>query len=327
MSDLPTTWLTDYDVYHLGLSGGKDSTALMLWAVYESGIDPAKLVVSFNDTGNEDLLTYAWILYLSQNVHPVTVVQPPLDFWQLAKKKGRFPAVMSRFCTEQLKIHPALRTVWQLNEKGSVLIMSGVRRQEGTATNDRGDLPAFGRSDDFGADKYLPIYEWTLEQVWDIHRRYIPLETAVNLVKNDPKMCPAKKIKLIGRIRKTGIPRNPLYDMGARRVGCFPCFNSSKPEIRAMNEFRPERIDFIEERENETGRERNDGFSSFFSYDKVPVDHRSRETVSVEGKLFLVATIRDIVSWSKTKRGGKQFELDLDFDEPVRACGVHGMCE
>lgn len=317
--------LSEYDVFHLGLSGGKDSTAVMLWAVYESGIDPAKLVVSFNDTGNEDLLTYAWILYLSQNVHPVTIVQPPLDFWQLAKKKGRFPARKTRFCTQHLKIHPSLRFVWKLKERGDLLIMSGVRREEGTATNDRGDLPQFDYSDDYACDKYLPIYEWTIEQVWDIHRRYLPLGAAVKLVENDPLMCPAKKAKLIRKMGKHNIPRNPLYDMGARRVGCFPCIYAAKAEIRAMEEYRPERIDFIEAQEGSFTN--GNMYSTLFARNTVPLAHRGKEVITEAGEHMKVATIRDVVQWSKTKHGGKQFLLDLDYDESPRACGVHGMCE
>lgn len=326
MSALPETWLTDYDVYHLGLSGGKDSTAAMLWAVHESGIDPAKLVVSFSDTGNEDILTYAWINYLSQNVHPVTFVQPPLDFWDLARKKKMFPARTTRFCTSELKIHPSLRFIWKLKEKrGEVLVMSGIRREEGKSSNDRGDLPKFGYSDDYGCDKYLPIYEWSLEQVWDAHKRYLSLDATIGLVEDDPVMCPATKALLIAKIRRDGIPRSPLYAMGARRVGCFPCIFSAKAEIRAMAKYRPERIDFIESKE---GSFVGGMYSTMFAAKTVPLAHRGgAEMTTKAGKHIKLATIRDVVRWSKTKRGGKQFEMDLDYDDTLRACGVNGMCE
>ena len=51
-------------INHIGCSGGKDSTALLLWAIFESGYSRDSLDVSFCDTGNEAPATYDYISYL-----------------------------------------------------------------------------------------------------------------------------------------------------------------------------------------------------------------------------------------------------------------------
>ena len=73
---------------------------------------------------------------------------------------------------------------------------------------------------------------------------------------------------------------NPMYDLGFQRVGCFPCIFESKPGLRVLAENFPERIDFIEQKEQELG-------TSFFPWDKVP-DSMCREP-----------KIRDVVAWSR----------------------------
>lgn len=52
-------------INHIGISGGKDSTALLLWAVHESGYDPNSLDVTFCNTHNEHQITYDYVRMLS----------------------------------------------------------------------------------------------------------------------------------------------------------------------------------------------------------------------------------------------------------------------
>ena len=54
----------------VGISGGKDSGAVLLWLVYESGIPKHKINATFCDTGNEHEWTYQQVDMLSQKAHP-----------------------------------------------------------------------------------------------------------------------------------------------------------------------------------------------------------------------------------------------------------------
>lgn len=322
--------ISDYDIYHLGLSGGKDSTAVLLWIVYESGWDLDKLRVTFCDTGNEDGLTYAFLNMLRRDIFKFRLLKPERNFWELAKFKKRFPSRRARFCTQWLKIIPTREHVLDLQRAGNnALMLNGVRKDEGKPSNDRGDLPQFGWDEGFACDIFRPIYEWSIDDVWAIHKKYLDLEDIIAIVECDPimaPMAPEKKAKLIGKIRENGIPRNPLYDMGVKRVGCFPCINSAKEEIRLLDEYRPERIDFIESQEGQNESDRNNMYSSMFARNTVPLPHRSIEIVTASGEKMKVATIRDVVQWSKTAYGGKQYKMELDMPA-ASACDIGGMCE
>ncbi len=65
--------MSEYTLYHIGVSGGKDSTALLLWAVNESGYPRDRIVASFCDTGNEHQITYDYVRMLSDKVFHIPV--------------------------------------------------------------------------------------------------------------------------------------------------------------------------------------------------------------------------------------------------------------
>lgn len=320
--------IATFDIYHAGVSGGKDSTALALWLRFESGLPLEKIDISFCDTNNEDPLTYAFLDLLRTIIAPVPirVLSPERDFWELAAWKGRFPSTKARFCTQHLKIIPTRAEVQRLLQESSrVLVINGVRRSEGHTGNNRAAALEWEHDlEGWGTWIHRPIVEWTIEQVWAIHKRHIPLDDVIALVWADPTMAEETKFHLTTKMAERGIPDNPLYTMGASRVGCFPCINSRKAEIRAMDKYRPERIEFIEHEELSFTDTRQ-GISTFFRRNTTPPRWRSRKVVTVAGEVVTVPTIRDVVEWSKTSRGGKQYEMD--FDLPASACDIGGMCE
>ena len=112
-----------------------------------------------------------------------------------------------------------------------------------------------------------------------------------------------------------------MYAKGALRVGCAPCIMSRKSEVRLLARNYPDRIDMI--RTAEISISHNKGYASFFSRTKVPDRFRSREIVTKSGEKMKVATIDDVVSWSRL--GG-----NLDFEELLDGyvCDVeYGACE
>jgi 3'-phosphoadenosine 5'-phosphosulfate sulfotransferase (PAPS reductase)/FAD synthetase len=271
--------VSDTTIYHIGISGGKDSTALLLWARYESGIPINQLRVTFCNTGNEAPATYRHVRMLSKKVHPVIWLKPPLYFFQLARKRKRFPSTRARFCTQELKLKPTKAYIEKLQAGGyNVICLSGVRAQESVA---RAKLPERTPAwlSYFGCEEWRPLLYWKIAEVWAIHERY-------------------------------KIPRNPLYDDGMSRVGCFPCINSRKEEIRLIARKYPERIEML--REQEARFNNINGISTFFPRNKVPLAHRTKEISTASGEKMKVATIDDVVQWSQTGQGGRQFTIDFD---------------
>jgi 3'-phosphoadenosine 5'-phosphosulfate sulfotransferase (PAPS reductase)/FAD synthetase len=286
-------------INHIGVSGGKDSTALLLWAIYESGYPKESLNVTFCDTGNENKITLDYVKMLSEKVFPIETIYPEKPFFDACLEKKIFPSSRRRFCTQFQKMKPALKHVNKLRASGNELLLhSGVRASE---SEDRANLPIKGFDGFFGCDVFRPLLNWTIEDVWEIHRKH-------------------------------GIEPNPLYKMGMKRVGCSPCVLCSKEEVRLTAKLFPERIKNIRKWEKRLTKKQGRP-ASFFHAKTTTENFRSVDYITNDGSKIKVNTIDDVVLWSKTVHGGKQFGLDLttedDFGEDdFKSCpSAIGQCE
>lgn len=102
-----------------------------------------------------------------------------------------------------------------------------------------------------------------------------------------------------------GLAPNPLYLRGASRVGCWPCIFARKAEIANIADVDPKQIDRIGALETEL-TERAGEQRSFFHRDGL-------------------ISIADVVRWSRTAHGGRQYELFAPETEP--GCVRWGLCE
>ena len=186
----------------ISFSGGKDSTALILWA--KENLTEFDTV--FCDTKWEHELTYQYITYINNTLLDgklITVSSEKYDgFVDLSIKKKRVPSTMARFCTEELKLKPMQKFIKQFED---VHIYLGIRRDESHA---RSKLSMdFYDSEYYKCWIHRPIIEWTAMDCF-------------NLMKNHH------------------IEPNPLYKLGMKRVGCMPCIMSNKPEMKNIfNQF------------------------------------------------------------------------------------------
>ncbi|MBF0453604.1 MAG: phosphoadenosine phosphosulfate reductase family protein [Magnetococcales bacterium] len=135
---------------------------------------------------------------------------------------------------------------------------------------------------------YRPILSWSWQKVFDIHRHH-------------------------------RLEPNPLYKMGAARVGCMPCIHETKDGIRNIADRFPEQFDRIETWEMMVGRcGKRFGIGTFFSSDKIPGHDKTKP----------IPGIREVIKYSRTTRGGKQYGLWLQpEDEPPACSSMYGLCE
>ncbi|KVE42784.1 hypothetical protein WS69_24980 [Burkholderia sp. BDU5] len=315
----------------VSLSGGKDSTATLLVALDLHGRDNVRAV--FADTGNEHEATYEYALdYLPQalgiavdvvradftdefatkraNLARIAAGEPESavygkrefmyawtpeaaaralellhptgnPFLDLCMVRGGFPSRKRQFCTEYLKRNPLTEYAIGLIDEGHfVESWQGVRADESEA---RRWLPHYEwRGGHYAV--FRPILRWNVSDVFEAH------EVA-------------------------GIVPNPLYREGMSRVGCMPCINAQKVEIREIARRFPEHIERIaawERLVSEVCRPRS------------PVSFFHLGTQSHTGQS---STIEAVVEWSKTTRGGRQYDLLADA-EPATACAsAYGLCE
>jgi 3'-phosphoadenosine 5'-phosphosulfate sulfotransferase (PAPS reductase)/FAD synthetase len=244
---------------------------------------------------------------LAEKVFPITTIRPPLDFYELARKKHRFPSPKVRFCTTELKMLPSRDHVWKLRDAGAkVVMLTGVRAAESPA---RAALPEREFADwYYGLPVWRPLLKWTIDDVWAIHARH-------------------------------GIEPNPLYGMGMTRVGCFPCIMSRKKEIARVATLFPERVASLSKFETQWAEAQPDKpFHSFFARDKVPRRYRSIPIVTKDGRKMQVASMEDVARWAldgeeidkaRAVQAGRQalFEFDTTEDDAPVCASTYGACE
>lgn len=292
-------------IQHLvNVSGGKDSTATYLLAL-ESG---RAFRAVFADTGNEHEWTYVFIQQLAARtggpeieivradftaqlarhrafvlrewprmgvadhiVREAAALHEPtgIPFLDLCISKGRFPSRMAQFCTFELKAQPiTVQVVFPMLRNGPVLQWLGIRAQESAH---RAQQPRWNRHET-GCMVWRPIFRWSVDDVWALHRRH-------------------------------GLEPNPLYAHGMGRVGCMPCVNCRKGELRSIAERFPAHIDRIERWEAIVAAANKRRAATFFPAVKDPMDVERPGTY---------AGIRTVVQWSRTSRGGRQYDMFFD---------------
>lgn len=269
------------------ISGGKDSAAMSLF-LHENGIEHDRV---FMDTGWEHDETYAYLRGpLTKKIGPILEIQPKLKMESLIEKKGMFPSRVRRFCTQELKVEPIKRYIKEVQNShvaGDVINAVGIRRGESLA---RSAALEWEFSDSFKCDVWRPIVMWSEQDVIDIHKRH-------------------------------NLAPNPLYLKGASRVGCWPCIFARKSEIRMIAETDPGRIDRIRDLEllvNERAKSRSDARG-----DEKFTDRTFFQKGVIDAGLM---PIDEVVEWSKTARGGKQYELFAP-REGDTGCMRWGLCE
>jgi len=316
------TYPRDEALAIVSISGGKDSLATALVAIEQLGRDRVRLVHA--DTGNEHPLTEQYVRETLPSALGLSIEIVRADFtadilrkrgvvetkWaaegvpddiraaalgvlhptgnpflDLCIWKGRFPSRRAQFCTEQLKRYPLERFIEGVQRATSVHVESwqGVRRDESAGRRDA-LVWEFG---DFGGWIHRPIADWTAPQTFEIAQAY-------------------------------GIPFNPLYAQGMRRVGCMPCINCAKGELNEIANRWPDVVERIRAWERVVNLASKRGAASFFflgsKNGRTNAEHAAANSID------------EAVAWSRTSRGGAQFDLEA-FTPPPACSSEYGLCE
>ena len=308
----------------LHISGGKDSGAMYLFAKEQQDRHGMEFECVFADTGNEHEATLEYVNNLPRMADGPKITWVRADFSsRIAKRrtfvssssnysnsaresvlqnlrptgnpfldlccwKGRFPSSYKRFCTVELKIIPAREQyIDPLLDAGySVESWQGVRAEESA---ERAKLPKRSLEDE-NLVIVRPLLNWSIEKVKKIYRRH-------------------------------NVPMNPLYKLGMFRVGCMPCIMACKEEIFRISKRFPDHIDRIRQWESIVSKVSRMGASTFFHKDGM-----SDEVKANRDLIFQESGIDGMVRWSRTTRGGKQFDLLKTM--PLSACqSEYGLCE
>lgn len=290
------------------VSGGKDSAATIL-ALRDAGLEAHHYV--FADTGWEAPETYEYIDTM-ERVLGITIDRVGVPGGMRAKGDfgARFPSRVQRWCTEELKLKPIREYHERIATAADIETINvvGIRAEE---SESRAALPAWEFSVEWDGYVWRPILRFSIDDVLRLHHRH-------------------------------GLPVNPLYRRGHNRVGCYPCINASKEEIKLVADHAPWRINEIEELEALGSAERsrrNTEEPGRYAIEQATYFQRSEVVTDAEGNAEKLANgrpkrrgvpfpIREAVAWSRTERGGREVtQLNLFEPNPHGGCFRWGLCE
>lgn len=325
------------------ISGGKDSQASGIWAVNESGWKKESIIAVTCDTVWEHEETYKHIEETCKTLDiPLTILKSKKydGMVDMAKKKGRFPSVKARFCTEELKIKPMIDYI--LDNPQHYIIVQGIRSDESASRAAMNKQCAYFKY-------YYEPYDTNDLRLARLNKKksLTPKELIkkqhvidrLSIGKQDPKYMTYRKadvfkftkefiadivrpvfdwtaVQVISYILDNGQKPNPLYCKGVERVGCYPCIMCKHKEILNIANNDSEYIKRLEDAEQEVGR-------TFFGPDYIPKHARLHRDPS-SGKR--IATTGDVVKYLKGKN--ETMEMFEDEDDEPRACmSAFNICE
>lgn len=217
----PDVDLSAYDVIVLNSSGGKDSQ-VMLDVVVDRARAPGvadRIVVLYCDLGD-----IAWPgtrdLAAEQADHYGLRFEvrsrPQGGLLEQVERRGMWPSAAARYCTSDHKRAQGRKLITQLvselglQRRAQVLNCFGFRAEESTSrlrkkVLDRDDAASSGVREVW---TWLPIHQWTVEQVWQ-------------------------------RIRETAVRHHPAYDAGMSRLSCSFCVLAGHSDLVTAARLRP----------------------------------------------------------------------------------------
>jgi len=332
----------------VSVSGGKDSTATLLLAI---ALEVPNLRAVFADTGHEHPETYDYVNYLSQATgvpikwvkadfterlaaqrsrlqrfvdgeidtrgkyrwtperarRAIELLQPTGNpFLDLCLSRGAFPSTRRRFCTDELKRDPLIEQVFLplMGQGEMILSWQGIRLDESESRRIRlqgtGAFPITTDEVGGGLFNYRPILRWTVADVFEAHKLF-------------------------------GIKPNPLYVQGCGRVGCMPCVNVSKGELREIGSRFPDQIARVREWEAMVSEASKAGASTFLPAVTDPVIKAAIKAAKKDGQTFVIDTaqhgIDRMVEWANTNRGGRQFDVESLIVDLKTCSSSYGLCD
>lgn len=209
--------IQSYETYIVSYSGGKDSTATLLWAL--DNLPRNRLRVIFCDTGAEWPETYEYLKYIEQELG-VTIKRikngdrslpigsrerqawaSASNLFDMIRQRGMWPSARFRYCTKYLKMWPL-----RLHSTPNSVLLFGERRAESRrrASLEKWDINGaeFHKSPIF-----RPILNWSECKVWDY-------------------------------LRSHHILPNPVYNH-TTRCGCWCCIMAPKTQILNFCKLHP----------------------------------------------------------------------------------------
>lgn len=361
----------------VSVSGGKDSTALLLLAIERQ---TENLQAVFADTGHEHAQTYEYVQYLNDNVFPIRTIRADFSA-QIERKREyvttKWPEKLVKPVQTQVGVEKVKQPIYKMHvdsdEDGEERIIQDI--DAGPIGYQTVDVPIYemlpantpeqrdaiitralaalkptgnpfldlciwkGRfpstkarfcSEELKRNPIIEQVQMPLLEAGDdviswqgvradesLARRDLPERDCVGGGPDGGSLWNYRPIlkwtvdDVFAMHRKHGVKPNPLYAQGMGRVGCMPCIHARKDELLEISRRFPDEVARVAEWEKLVSEASKRGKSTFFA------------TADGRGDGVL-----QIVEWSKTSRGGTQYDfLRADNDNTPLCSSIYGLCE
>lgn len=298
----------------VNVSGGKDSAATLLKAIED---DVENMIAVSADTGHEHPYTYEHLDYLEYKTG-VKILRVKADFTEdLRRKKEKvIPEKWRREGVSEEIIRQALANL----EPTGIPFLDMVRWKGQFPSKVKRFCSICLKAEPIADHVYTPfLMQGGYIISWQGVRREESAARA-SLSEREQQsdhieiyrpIIDLKHEEVFAIHNRHGIEPNPLYKLGCGRVGCMPCIYSRKNELFNIANRFPEEIERVRGWEKAVALVSRKGEANFFS------------------RLERGNNIYEAVEWSKTDRGGRQFDLIkmLESMEPSSCSSQYGLCE
>lgn len=273
----------------VSVSGGKDSTAMCLH-LFEMGYTRDDFDRVFMDTGWEHASTYAYLDKLEKTIGPITRLQADIKIRPgMEKEVERFEARIGRY-SPMIRyiindtIFPSGAAKWCTRK----LKIEPISKYFDSLDFEFVNLVGIRREE---SRRRSEMTEWEWNDGWDcwVWRPLIAWTER----------------EVIDIHRRWNLVPNRLYLNGSTRVGCYPCVYVKKSAVKNLDDARVDLIRDLEETVNRLASAKKPGIKRLSFFPRL------------DG-------IDEVVQWSRTAYGGKQFEM---FAKEEPTCVRWGMCE
>lgn len=283
------------------VSGGKDSTALYCLMVEFHGQD---FLPIFSDTGHEHPVTLNYVrnLHLMAGGPPVVFVHADFSEQIRMRRLARLKE-LRKLRIGSIDYMSALNSARKMKPTGNRFLDMMIWKNAvptGKLQFCTEHLKLWPQK--FFLDKNYPDHEWIMhrgirtgESTARAMSQPFSFHTFFNCLDVLPMVSMTKE-EIFAFLKEKGVPPNPLYELGHDRVGCFPCIHANKNQLALLPDWVWDRLKWFEER--------------------LGIDWFHKETID------------QVREWSKTSRGGSQYNMFREAPEDAPSCMANwSICE
>jgi 3'-phosphoadenosine 5'-phosphosulfate sulfotransferase (PAPS reductase)/FAD synthetase len=312
----------------VSVSGGKDSTALLLLAIERQ---TENLQAVFCDTGNEHPITYEYVQYLNETVFPIKTVKADMSE-NINRRREKLEKIANGEIDEVAKGLKYPFTPERAREIIPLMQVTGNPFLDLCVA--RGMFPTTMRrfcSEELKRnvlieEVQLPLLDGTNKvMAWQGVRadesraraNYVELDEVGGGLWNCRPILKWTVDDVFAMHRKHGVVPNPLYKMGMKRVGCMPCIHAGQDELLEIAKRFPDQIARIKEWEAKVAAtSRAPMLATFFEYSKMGMKNADNSRTGVEAQIAYIK-----------RRKMPNHDLFKNEDEAPLCSSAYGLCE